>query len=140
MSMQSRVWVLVLVVLLCWSVIATVSAVYFYQQYASVGASLIEVSVTIDYGNETSITYEKVRLFYNTTVLDALMAVAKVSATYWPSFDAVFVGAINGVANDPNKKTYWMYYVNGEHATVGADKYVLRDGDHVEWKYEHVEA
>jgi hypothetical protein len=136
--MKSRVWILALIVLLCWSVIATISAVYFYQQYTSIGASMIQVSVTIDYGNGTSITHEKVRLFYNTTALDALMAVAKVSATYWPSFDATFVDAINGVANNPDDMNYWMYYVNGEHAAVGADKYLLHNGDHVEWKYEHM--
>jgi len=137
MSMQSRIWILALVALLCWSIISTISAVYFYQQFTSIGASLIQVSVTINYGNGTSVTHEKVRLFYNTTALDALMAVAKVSVTYWPSFDAVFVDAINGVANDLDKSNYWMYYVNGEIAPVSADKYILHNGDHVEWKYEH---
>lgn len=136
MSMKSRVWILALIMLLCWSAIATISAAYFYQQYTSARASLIQVSVTIDYGNGTTTTHEQVRLTYNATALDALMAVAKVSATYWPSFDAVFVDAINGMANNPDNMKYWMYYVNGEHALVGADKYILRHGDHVEWKYE----
>ena len=31
---------------------------------------------------------------------------------------------------------YWMYYVNGAFALVGADAYVVQEGDVVEWKFE----
>ncbi len=30
---------------------------------------------------------------------------------------------------------YWMYYVNGELALVGADAYVMQEGDSIEWKF-----
>lgn len=42
-----------------------------------------------------------------------------------------FVTSINGV--DATDTTAWVYTVNGEQATVGADEYVLNDGDVVEW-------
>ncbi len=29
----------------------------------------------------------------------------------------------------------WMYYINGVSASVGANEYVLKDGDFVEWRY-----
>lgn len=31
---------------------------------------------------------------------------------------------------------YWLYYVNGTSAPVGADAYVVQEGDSIEWKYE----
>lgn len=30
---------------------------------------------------------------------------------------------------------YWQYWVNNRHADVGADQYVLKSGDVVEWKF-----
>lgn len=45
------------------------------------------------------------------------------------------VTSINGLANGTNGK-YWMYYVDGKQAAVGADAYVLRGGEQVTWKFE----
>ncbi|MFH1280414.1 MAG: DUF5667 domain-containing protein [Candidatus Beckwithbacteria bacterium] len=44
------------------------------------------------------------------------------------------VTAIGDKENSVEKA--WIYYVNGESATVGADQYELKDGDVIEWKYE----
>jgi len=44
------------------------------------------------------------------------------------------VESVNGYKND-NKKA-WIYYVNGAAADKAADKFELRSGDKVEWKYE----
>lgn len=116
--------------------IGTVTSIYYFQQYTSVRASLVQVSLTIDYGNGTVVTHDEVYLFHNATVLDALRAVAEVYVTYWPSFEAFFVESINGVVNNAdNNGKYWLYWVNGEHPPVGADKYILRNGDNVEWRY-----
>lgn len=48
----------------------------------------------------------------------------------------VFVEEINGVKNGDKKNFYWMYYVNGESASVGASQYTLQSGDVIEWKFE----
>lgn len=45
------------------------------------------------------------------------------------------VESIDGLANGTDKK-YWIYYVNGQTAEVGADQYTLKAGDVVEWKFE----
>lgn len=45
------------------------------------------------------------------------------------------VESIDGVINGTDKK-YWIYYVNGKTAEVGADQYKLQQGDVVEWKFE----
>lgn len=45
------------------------------------------------------------------------------------------VESVDGLANGTDKK-YWVYYVNGKTADVGADQYKLQPGDVVEWKFE----
>ena len=42
-------------------------------------------------------------------------------------------GIGNAVANDG--KAGWMFTVNGEMPSVGADKVEIADGDSIEWKY-----
>lgn len=50
------------------------------------------------------------------------------------SFGPQVVG-INGLI--PDEKThYWAFYVNGSLAQVGADQYVTKNGDKIEWKVE----
>lgn len=31
---------------------------------------------------------------------------------------------------------YWHYYVNDELPMIGANQYVLQEGDHIEWRFE----
>lgn len=43
---------------------------------------------------------------------------------------------VESIGDKKNTKDLaWIYYVNGKSAEVGADKYELKDGDVVEWKY-----
>jgi hypothetical protein len=46
----------------------------------------------------------------------------------------VFVTEINGIKGTPGK--YWIYYINGESASVGASIYKIKNGDIISWKYE----
>jgi hypothetical protein len=45
----------------------------------------------------------------------------------------VLVEAIGDLANTSDKS--WIYFVNGNSASVGADKYIVNPGDVIEWKY-----
>ncbi len=45
----------------------------------------------------------------------------------------VFVEGIGGVEN--TKEKTWIYFINGKSAEVAADKYELKNGDIIEWKY-----
>jgi len=45
----------------------------------------------------------------------------------------VFVEGIAGVEN--SKEHAWIYFVNGKAGEVASDKYLLKPGDVVEWKY-----
>jgi hypothetical protein len=46
-----------------------------------------------------------------------------------------YVDSINGVSGGTDGK-YWAFYVNGKLAEVGADAYVTKGGDKIEWKFE----
>ena len=47
-----------------------------------------------------------------------------------------FVEEINGVKGTPGK--YWIYYVNGQKASVGISNYILKSGDIISWKQEGI--
>lgn len=46
----------------------------------------------------------------------------------------VFIEIIGDKKNGQDRK-YWSYYVNGDFAQVAADKFELKAGDKVEWKF-----
>lgn len=43
-----------------------------------------------------------------------------------------YVTSING--NDGGGQKYWMFYVDGKEATVGADAYMTKNSETIEWK------
>ncbi|OGM11977.1 hypothetical protein A2Z22_04825 [Candidatus Woesebacteria bacterium RBG_16_34_12] len=45
----------------------------------------------------------------------------------------VLVNSINGFEN--SSEHAWIYFVNGKSGDVACDKYFLKSGDKVEWKY-----
>jgi hypothetical protein len=45
----------------------------------------------------------------------------------------VFVNSINNQISGSDKA--WIYFVNGQSGQVAADKYILKPGDVIEWKY-----
>ena len=50
------------------------------------------------------------------------------------SFGPQIMG-IDGVVPDPSN-SYWAFYINGKLADKGADQYVTKNGDQIEWKVE----
>ncbi|PIV68420.1 MAG: hypothetical protein COS08_06660 [Euryarchaeota archaeon CG01_land_8_20_14_3_00_38_12] len=78
----------------------------------------------------------------NATVYGFLLEAAKpengnftVKATYWGSYDSMFVDSIAGAEGGQDGK-WWQYYVNGELPMVGCDKYIVQNNDYIEWKFE----
>lgn len=45
------------------------------------------------------------------------------------------VNAIDGVRGGDGGK-YWLYYINGQQATVGADAYTVKAGDEIDFRFE----
>lgn len=58
-----------------------------------------------------------------------------VDAVYYAQFDSTLINSINNAVGGTNGK-YWQYYVNGELPNVGADKYLLANGDSLLWSFE----
>lgn len=50
-----------------------------------------------------------------------------------------FLNSIEGYEQDPDSNRWWMYEINGEQPTVGANDYVVEDGDEVKWMLNELE-
>ncbi len=107
---------------------------FFPPVAAPTGSVLVSLNVeapgwTLSYAAETM----------NRTVLGFLLEASEsrgfaVEWTQWESLGATKVDAINGF-RDGQGGRYWQYWVNGQYGNIGADRYLLEDGDHVLWKY-----
>ena len=55
-------------------------------------------------------------------------------------FRGIFVNAINGIGGEANKFWLWNYYeVGWQPGMVGADQWILQNGDIVSWIYSSFE-
>ncbi len=89
------------------------------------GARRLEYSLRVDEGS---------------TVFDLLL---EASGRYGFSFDysnnssyGAFVEELDGVRNDPRAGMFWLYYVNGNYASLGASSQILSEGDVILWRYQ----
>lgn len=46
-----------------------------------------------------------------------------------------FINGIEGISSNEAEKMAWMFTINGEQAMVGANEYVLEDGDEIVFDY-----
>ncbi len=70
----------------------------------------------------------------NITALQLLQMNNSVNATN--SAYGAFVNCINDVCS--TNDYYWMYYVNGKAASVGAGSYLVKGNDTIEFRYEKI--
>lgn len=69
-------------------------------------------------------------------VLAEVTAKSKIHLETSGTNDSVYVEGINNIYEfDYGELSGWMYYVNGETASVSCGEYVLSDGDTVQWAY-----
>ena len=143
MFKANRTWMLLAVLFLLWSGIASAATFYYRQEaeiwrkrYSEISESMLKIEVIIDYNNETVEAYPEIYLFKGATVLDAIRAVAEVNATYWEAYDAILIESINDVLNNAeNNNRWWVFSVNGVHGQVSAENYKVSENDVVEWIY-----
>jgi hypothetical protein len=76
-----------------------------------------------------TVTYQGVT---GQTAMDLLKASHKVETQHYSFGD--LVTSIDGQSSDTTK--YWLFYVNGKAATVGADAFKTTTGQTIEWKLE----
>ncbi len=117
-------WLLCLVAL----ALGTGSTVHGPIGQQSMATAAFGIGVVIDYGNGTVRSYDNVTA---DNVLSATMTVADVEVAWYGNL--AFVTAIDGVANDGDRDLWWQYWVNGDYASVAANKYSLNDSDTIEW-------
>lgn len=73
------------------------------------------------------------------TVLDLLKTASSkygFSLKYKNYSYGVFINEIDGLHDDETSSMYWLYYINGKLANLGASKQKVKKGDVVLWKYE----
>jgi len=69
------------------------------------------------------------------TALDLLKASHEIKTQ--DSSMGVFVTSIDSSANTDD--TFWMFFVNNELASVGADQYQTKSSDKIEWRFEKLQ-
>ena len=52
---------------------------------------------------------------------------------YQSTPSGAFVKSIDSVSN--SRTAYWLYYINDTAAMTACDKYILKGGEKVEWRY-----
>jgi len=98
---------------------------------------VMRVNICINNGT-AAVWYNGTLVLAGCDLLSATKRVAIVNYTYWPSYKASFVDAINNIWK--NGTHYWMWYrwtSNGwEYGPVGADTYILSPNETIMWRYE----
>jgi len=88
----------------------------------------VRITISINEG-EQYVTEEEIQIEEG----DILMDVMKENFYIETDQDGQFITSIERVAASEEDKTAWMYFVNGELATVGAGEYELTPGDVIEF-------
>lgn len=95
-------------------------------------------SLMIDYGDGKIETFHGIQFEPQEKLFIALERTLKGKGINFVSEDYKDLGKL--VLEIGNRKNgadnkYWQYWVDNRHADVGADQYVLKSGDVVEWKF-----
>ena len=91
--------------------------------------SATDLTLIIDFGNDTVLTYYTVE---GNNVLEATNATVEVQNEWYA--DSAFVTSIEGVFSDADSGLWWQYWVNDELGPVAANKFLVQDGDVISWK------
>jgi len=120
---------------------------YYYVQCQNYNALIkqyeavtIRANLCINYGNGTVLWYNETILPVGCNLLNATKRVAVVNSTYYPTYEANFVNAINGVCYNSTHYWMWLRWDENEndwkYGSVGADLYILKPDETLMWRYE----
>ena len=109
--------------------VATYGTYVYYQEQSK----KTTVTLAMDYHMLRSPErYDDIGMPENATVLDLLRETTEV-VTKETRYGKMII-SINGISQDPDRNLWWIYTVNGEVATAGAETQLLSDGDVIQWK------
>ena len=108
----------------------------------NIKAEPINATIIIDFGN--GITYSKDMIINNLTVFNFLIEVQKIGAISVETYYNEQIGGyeIKSITYLEKKYTHgedgywWLFYINDQFATTGADKIYVNNNDSIKWKYE----
>lgn len=143
-------WMWVSLGLICLLIVMAYFAVYYYSEsvrYQSLYKEALNdlkrltmpVSILIDYGNGTRFWHNNTLVPRGANLLLATEIAAEVESETYPEMGE-FVTSINGVGGELGK--YWIWYTwnpeksDWEWGPVACDRYILREGEVVMWRYE----
>jgi len=94
-----------------------------------------EVEVVIDFGNNNKLE-KKLNFEQGQTAFSVLEKTAQTESLELETqqYDfGILVKSIKGYENSTDLA--WIYFINGESGSLASNKYQLKEGDAVEWKY-----
>jgi len=103
----------------------------------------VNCSVAVDAGSATAqavsdngaMRYASLRLNAGSTVYDALVASGAALGSQGSAL-GVYIASIDGLSQgEAGPQSGWKYYVNGTAPGLSCDRYVLSNGDSIEWRY-----
>lgn len=148
MSVSRRTLLFVVLGLVVWASVGTLTAAYYYNQYVETRRTfeefksvVIDVNVLMNYGNGTQ-NWHNQTLIAGATAFDALLSVTK-DVDYRIFSFGVLVESINGVRNTGTMSGYaWFWYdwnattLSWVNLQEAADGYILKPIDSIEWRYQ----
>ncbi len=143
--MSEQTFKLAAAALLCTTILAGVMAFQYNGQLKAVQHEyellLVEleentalISIRLDYGDDSVTWFNDTRVPLGTDFLNAtgMISDLEVQSSDW----GVFVSSIDGVGGDSDRFWLWDYYEDGwQMGPVGADQWIVHDGDILSWTY-----
>jgi hypothetical protein len=87
----------------------------------------------------TSTTQEQVVSYVGVDGKNALELLKSTATVETQNYEGIgeLVTSINGIPS--TAENYWIFYVNGEQAQVGAGEYITKSTDQLSWRYEQAQ-
>lgn len=92
----------------------------------------VRLTITIDEGNQY-VSEEIVQIEEGDILLDVM------KDAFYVEEDSGFITSIERVSDDEDEGKYWMYFVDGEFAAVGAGEYELNGGEEITFDLQSTE-
>jgi hypothetical protein len=145
MSAKRRIYLFVILALLVWGVLASLTAGYYYTLYNNLFATnqkaIIHVNIGLKNGNATITWFNGTSAKAGDSLLTVTQLVATVNYTEYP-ISGAFVNSINNVSN--HGYFYWMWWTYStsygwSEGQVSCSKYIVSDGETCVWYFENYE-
>lgn len=108
------------------------------QEPFAIDESAQTVSMMLDFGDGTFQVFDNLKFVQGESLFDITKRVAEDNGIEFifdpPGEFGVFVRQIKDRKNGQENR-YWQYWVNNVQVQLAADRYILKDGDVIEWQF-----